>query len=295
MFFRLNDIHMDYVESLIPLYVRELSSERAFIATELGKERSRFQNRFLNDMGTICKRLSEGDDSSGCSTWTSSQNGALSGPKFVLVAYLLLLLLLIGLQHSNRKNILDGFKYAASAVDLIRILNRGNDIEVELRALVKDVFVYTMELLGFYRHIKESAKLPRARYDMNTKKLAQHFRNMVKKDEIKSKPGYRGVLVTLIFPRARTEDYAVFKGIVDDTLATAPKEVSNSNFHNQKKPRCRMIPEIQHHPVDIRRTSSNQQRWSLVHLKQWSTLRKIRLTLRLRPARHKSPVPASTA
>lgn len=62
VFFRLNDIHMDYVESFIPPYVGEVSSERAFIATELGKERSRFQNRFLNDMGTSCKRLTEGDD-----------------------------------------------------------------------------------------------------------------------------------------------------------------------------------------------------------------------------------------
>ena len=65
VFFRLNDIHMDYVESLIPPYVGEVWSERAFIAIELGKERSRFQNRFLNDMGTICKRLTKGDDSLG--------------------------------------------------------------------------------------------------------------------------------------------------------------------------------------------------------------------------------------
>lgn len=54
---------MDYVEGLIPPYVGEVSSERAFISTERGKERSRFQNRFLNDMGTSCKRLTEGDDS----------------------------------------------------------------------------------------------------------------------------------------------------------------------------------------------------------------------------------------
>ena len=130
----------------------------------------------------------------------------------MLPAHLLLLLLLINLQHSNRKNILYGFKYAASAVGLIRILDGSNGIDVELRTFVKDVFVYTMELLGFYRHIEESAKLPRARYDMNTNKLAQHFRNRVKKDKIKSKPGYRDVLVTSIFTRARTEDHAVFQG-----------------------------------------------------------------------------------
>lgn len=64
-------------------------------------------------------------------------------------------------------------------MDLIRILDSSNEIDVELRTFVKDVFVYTMELLGFYRHIEESAKLPRVRYDMNTNKLAQHFRNMV--------------------------------------------------------------------------------------------------------------------
>lgn len=52
-------------------------------------------------------------------------------------------------------------------MDLIRILDGSNDIDVELRTFVKGVFVYTMELLGFCRHIEESAKLPRARYDMN--------------------------------------------------------------------------------------------------------------------------------
>ena len=53
---------MDYFESLIPPYVGEVLSERAFIATELRKERSQYQNRFLNDMGTISKRLTEGDN-----------------------------------------------------------------------------------------------------------------------------------------------------------------------------------------------------------------------------------------
>ncbi len=62
VFFRHNDIDMSYVDTLIPPYVGGISSEKALMVSELGKQRSRFQNRFLKDMGKICMRLSEGDD-----------------------------------------------------------------------------------------------------------------------------------------------------------------------------------------------------------------------------------------
>lgn len=64
-------------------------------------------------------------------------------------------------QHSSRKNILEGFQYATSAVDLIRILYGDHDTDIELRTFVKDMFVHTMELLWFYRHNPESAMLPK--------------------------------------------------------------------------------------------------------------------------------------
>lgn len=141
-------------------------------------------------------------------------------------------------------------------MDLIRILDGSNDIDVELCTFVKDVFVYTMELLGFYRHIEESAKLPRARYYTNTNILAQHFRNMVKKDEIKSKPGYRDVLVTSIFPELERRTMLYSKGIADDTLAIAPKDVSDSNFHKSKEAQMQNDPggptSSRGHPEDIK-------------------------------------------
>ncbi len=79
-------------------------------------------------------------------------------------------------QHSNTKNILDGFKYATSAVDLIRILEGNHDIDMQLRTFVRDMFVHTMELLWFHRYNPASAILPKMQFDMETKKLVQHFK-----------------------------------------------------------------------------------------------------------------------
>ena len=45
------------------------------------------------------------------------------------------------------------------------------------------------------------AALPKADYDLETKKLAQFFKNVVKKEDSRSKPGYRDITVTASFPK----------------------------------------------------------------------------------------------
>lgn len=84
--------------------------------------------------------------------------------------------------------------------NFIRILDGNTDIDVGLRNFVQDVFVYTMELLWVYRHNIDAVKLPKPQYNQNTKKSGQHFKDLVKKDEFKSKPGYRHVPVMANFP-----------------------------------------------------------------------------------------------
>lgn len=57
-----------------------------------------------------------------------------------------------------------------------------------------------MELLWVYCHNRDAVKLPRSQYNHNTRNLAQDFKNFVKKDELKSKPGHRHVPIMPNFP-----------------------------------------------------------------------------------------------
>lgn len=117
VFFRLHDISVEDVDHLIPAYVKKGSSERVVISTELGRQRSRFQSRFFTDMGTICKRLTEGDDFLGLFDLALVAERRTFWMK-VGITSLLRLLLLINSQHANRANIINGFNYAGSAVEL---------------------------------------------------------------------------------------------------------------------------------------------------------------------------------
>ena len=86
VFFRLNDISPDFVDSLIPAYVDRCSSECQFVATELGKQKSQLQYRSFNNMGTICKRLTEADNFLGLFDLDLGAGGVTFGRKLVTPA-----------------------------------------------------------------------------------------------------------------------------------------------------------------------------------------------------------------
>ena len=87
-------------------------------------------------------------------------------------------------------------------MDLIRILNGNEDIDVQLRTFVQNVFVLTMEIIWLYRHNENATNASKRQYDLNTKTMAQEFKNIVKRPEIMSMPSYRDIPVTGNFPRA---------------------------------------------------------------------------------------------